>query len=275
VKDGGALNGLNTETEAGGIPLPGKVEVYLTSVSRRLTTALGDNLVGTYLHGSAVLGGYNPARSDLDVLVVARGPLSEDDKQNVGEQLLSDAAAVPADTLELSVITLSTAQDVTGSPNYELHVNTRDRRWADGSGRSDPDLILHLPIVRQSGRILGHGPQAVDVVSPVNRALVLQEMCRELLEAPLGPFVAPEYLVLNACRNRAYLREGRFFSKVEGGRWVLDHETDVDPRTVEAAIRRQDGSDSAAPLSHDEAAGFARNVAGGIQAELRNLQRGR
>jgi hypothetical protein len=271
VNEGGALDGSNTE--AGRIPVPGKVEVYLTSVSQRLSTALGDNVVGTYLHGSAVLGGYNPARSDLDVLVVVRGPLSEDDKQNVGELLLSDAAAVPADTLELSVITLSTAQNVTGSPKYELHVNTRDRRWADGWGRSDPDLILHLPIVRQSGRILGRGPHAVDVVSPVNRVLVLREMCRELLEAALGPFVAPEYFVLNACRNRAYLREGRFFSKVEGGRWVLEHETDVDPRIVAAAIRRQDGSDSNAPLTHDEAASVARDAAARIQEEILNAQR--
>lgn len=275
MKEGGALDGGAIKLPPTGTPesavlLPSEVEAYLTSVSLRLATVLGANLVGAYLHGSAVLGGYNPARSDLDVLVIVRDPLPEESKRKVGAELLSDAAAVPAGTLELSVITLSTAQDVTSSPKYELHVNTRERRWADGSGRSDPDLILHLPIVRQSGRELGRGPQAVEVVAPVNRALVLQEMRRELLEAPLGPSVAPEYVVLNACRNLAYLGEGRFFSKIEGGRWILDQETDVDPRIVEAAIRRQDGSDSHAPVTHNEAAGVARDAAAHIQHELLN-----
>jgi streptomycin 3"-adenylyltransferase len=31
---------------------------------------LGDNLHGIYLHGSLALGCFNPARSDIDVLVV-------------------------------------------------------------------------------------------------------------------------------------------------------------------------------------------------------------
>ena len=32
---------------------------------------LGENLVGVYLHGSAVMGCFNPAKSDLDFIVVA------------------------------------------------------------------------------------------------------------------------------------------------------------------------------------------------------------
>src|SRR3954466_4697710 len=39
-------------------------------VSRR---ALGPNLVAAYLYGSAVLGGFTPARSDVDILLVVAG----------------------------------------------------------------------------------------------------------------------------------------------------------------------------------------------------------
>ncbi len=33
---------------------------------------LGDNLIGIYLHGSAVMGCYNKQKSDIDLLVVGR-----------------------------------------------------------------------------------------------------------------------------------------------------------------------------------------------------------
>ena len=31
---------------------------------------LGDNLVGIYLHGSSVMGCFNPKKSDLDLIIV-------------------------------------------------------------------------------------------------------------------------------------------------------------------------------------------------------------
>ena len=234
-----------------------------------MSSKLGANLVGAYLHGSAVLGGFNPDRSDLDVLVVVKGSLSREERRDLGEDLLSDAAHVPADTLELSVITESTARRVTSSPKYELHVNSRDRRWADGLYRSDPDLILHLPIVRQAGRTLGPGPSSIEIVGQVPRDLVLRGMRHELVNAPLGPSVKPEYLVLNACRNVAYLREKRFFSKIEGGRWALEHEIGLPTQVVTAAICRQEGSDPEAAFSHEDGAKAAQYVADLVEVELK------
>jgi hypothetical protein len=81
--------------------------------------------------------------------------------------------------------------------------------------------------------------------------------------------VKPEYLVLNACRNLAYLREDRFFSKIEGGRWALEHDTDLPPLIVKAAIRRQEGSDPKAALSHEDGARVAQHVADLIEVELK------
>ena len=36
---------------------------------------LQENLVGIYLHGSAVMGCFNPDRSDIDLIVVVERPL--------------------------------------------------------------------------------------------------------------------------------------------------------------------------------------------------------
>jgi predicted nucleotidyltransferase len=43
---------------------------------------LGPDVVGGYLHGSAVLGGLRP-RSDIDVLVVSRRPTTREEKQRL------------------------------------------------------------------------------------------------------------------------------------------------------------------------------------------------
>ena len=38
---------------------------------------LQDNLVGVYLHGSAVMGCFNPDRSDIDLIVVVERPIPD------------------------------------------------------------------------------------------------------------------------------------------------------------------------------------------------------
>ena len=42
---------------------------------------LKDNLVGIYLHGSAVMGCFNPAKSDIDLSVVVKDSMSDSDKR--------------------------------------------------------------------------------------------------------------------------------------------------------------------------------------------------
>ena len=50
-----------------------KVEkMILKSFVTQSKKILGDNLVGIYLHGSAVMGCYNEKKSDIDLLVVVK-----------------------------------------------------------------------------------------------------------------------------------------------------------------------------------------------------------
>lgn len=245
--------------------LPPPVEQYLTTLAVRVAEALGDNLVGTYLHGSAVLGGFNPDRSDVDVLVVVHHGLTGQDRDELAARLDPRALPVPAATLEMSVVTLDSARRPTAAPSYEMHVNTFRDRIADGRGRVDPDLLLHYPIVRQCGRLLGPGMSPEEVFAPLPRSLVLAAMATELEEASDSGEATPEYILLNACRNLAYLEEGRFYSKIGGGEWVVARAPDVDPHLVRAALRRQDGSDPDAVVD----ATAVRETAGRIAAGLR------
>ena len=52
------------------VDLPPEVTPLLDELVSGITDALGDNLVGVYLRGSLALGGFDPATSDVDVLVV-------------------------------------------------------------------------------------------------------------------------------------------------------------------------------------------------------------
>jgi streptomycin 3"-adenylyltransferase len=52
------------------------VEAYLAALVRVLRAQLGGGLAGAYLHGSAVLGGWHPERSDVDVLAVCAAPVA-------------------------------------------------------------------------------------------------------------------------------------------------------------------------------------------------------
>ena len=49
------------------------------SFVRRSREILGENLVGIYLHGSAAMGCFNDKKSDIDLLVVVKGEVSDED----------------------------------------------------------------------------------------------------------------------------------------------------------------------------------------------------
>ena len=45
------------------------MDTVINSFVEKSKEILQDNLVGVYLHGSAVMGCYNPANSDIDLIV--------------------------------------------------------------------------------------------------------------------------------------------------------------------------------------------------------------
>lgn len=48
------------------------MDTVINSFVEKSKEILQDNLVGVYLHGSAVMGCYNPAKSDIDLTVVVK-----------------------------------------------------------------------------------------------------------------------------------------------------------------------------------------------------------
>lgn len=247
-------------------------ERYATDVAAALAGVLGPDLTGVYLHGSAVLGGFDARRSDVDILVVSEGAMTAGQQTAAAEALSEERLPCPAAGLELSVVTLAAARHPAARPAFELHVTTEpeDRKVVDGHGHGgDPDLVLHFAVCRAAGRLLGLGRPADQVFAPVPGELVRAQLAAELHWATglrSGAELYPgEYAVLNACRAWRYAVDGTLVSKVDGGEWALSRVPGPDRELIATALARQRcqpaaGLDPASVMRFVEAVLVARQV---------------
>ncbi|MDT0320225.1 aminoglycoside adenylyltransferase domain-containing protein [Streptomyces millisiae] len=217
--------------------MPDRVVGHVEEIAATLATQRPD-LVGVYLHGSAVLGGFDPARSDVDVLAVVAGPEGESAQRRAGEAVAATAARCPGAGLELSVLTAATAREL-GDCRFEAHVNTTGAEpvIVPGAGAGgDPDLVLHAAVCREFGRAV-LGPPPGEVFGRPPRQRILAAMAADLRWAIDAGHAA--YAVLNACRAARFAEEGRLCSKLDGARWYLGRHPD--DATVTAALTRHLG----------------------------------
>jgi Aminoglycoside adenylyltransferase, C-terminal domain len=219
------------------------------AVSSVLAEALGPELVAVYLHGSAVLGGFRWDRSDLDVLVLSRGPLSDAQLARAA----TDLAAVhyPANGLELSVVTADeAASPQLPAPRFQLHVTSpgwdRTGTVVDGRPRDgDPDLVLHLEVCREAGETV-RGPSPRETICAVPHESLARAVVDEVRWARTHT-PPPEYLVLTAARAWLFSQTGQLVSKVAAGEWAVGRWQDR--AVIDAALARQGGGESAVPAA--------------------------
>jgi streptomycin 3"-adenylyltransferase len=234
---------------------------YLEALTAEAAAVLGGRLVGVYAHGSLLLGGYLPTRSDIDVLVVVKDPLSADEQADLAGRLSEDALPCPAVGLELSVVLRSVAAAPTARPAFELHVTTapQDRKVVDGHGHpGDLDLVLHFAVCHA----LGYTPFA-----EVPPSLVLARVADELTWA--AEHNPSEYAVLNACRAWRYAVDGSLVSKVDGGRWAETRLDEPELTLVREALARQSGEE-AARLDPDAVRTFVRRLRDDVEVIMRS-----
>ncbi len=215
--------------------------IVADQIADELRTALVEDLIGLYLHGSATLGGFHWDRSDIDLLAVSARPLSNTEFHEIGRRLI--ALDVPANGLEFSLMTFEEVRALrVDMPRFQLHLATRgwDRteKLRDGRGHpGDPDLILHAFACREAGEAIV-GPPPDELFPAIPPARVLRKMLDELdwAEQHAPP---PEYAVLTACRAWYYLEKGTICSKIEAGEWAKDRLEDR--LAVESVLARQRG----------------------------------
>ena len=231
---------------------------YLEALTAEVTAVLGGRLVGVYAHGSLLLGGYLPTRSDIDVLVVVEDPLSPDEQADLAARLSEDALPCPAVGLELSVVLRSVAAAPTARPAFELHVTTapQDRKVVDGHGHpGDLDLVLHFAVCHAPRlRTLRRGT-AVAGARPGRRRAHVGRRAQPVRVR------RPQRLPRLALRRRRAL-----VSKVDGGRWAETRLTGPERTLVRDALALQSGEETT-PLDPDVVRTFAGRLRDVIRIE--------
>jgi streptomycin 3"-adenylyltransferase len=187
---------------------------------------------GMYLHGSLALSGFQPARSDIDIVVTTSERISVQAQRAAVELLLRVSKfPAPIDIWFLAEHDLASFQQPLP---FTLHYDERLREsfqqdlssdawqhWND-QPRSDSHLAIYLTVLQRRGvRLAG---KAIDEVFPhVPEQAFLDALVASFQEARAHYLQDLVAFVLDSCRVYAYLRDGQLLSKNQGGAWGLAH----------------------------------------------------
>ena len=198
-----------------------------TEQSRKI---LKENLTGIYLHGSSVMGCFNPEKSDIDLIVVVDRPPDDTVKREFLDMVVRCNALGPAKGIEMSVVLRKVCSPFVYPTPYELHFSAGHLEWYEEDpddyvrrmNGTDKDLAAHFTIINKRGRCL-YGAPIREVFAEVPAADYMDSLWYDVEEAADEITEYPMYLTLNLARVLAYKEEGLVLSKKEGGEWALNH----------------------------------------------------
>src|SRR5436305_5057505 len=208
------------------------IQSEVNTLQTELQRLLGQNLLGIYLHGSLALGGFQPGRSDIDVIVVTAQRIDLETKCRCIELLLRiSKMPCPLDIRflveqDLFPFQQSLLCDLHYSEiwreNYQQELRTGTWKHWNDSIRRDPDLAVHLTVLHRCGICL-YGKPIAEALPAVPEQDFRDAIIKDVQLAQVEPLYDPISFVLNACRACAYLQDGANLSKDAGGAWGLAH----------------------------------------------------
>lgn len=201
------------------------LEPLLETLVSGIRAVLGGDLLGIYLYGSSVSGGFDPGVSDLDLVAVTSAEVEEIDLAGLEQMHLDIVSRNPewSDRLEIIYIGWTTLQSFRTSagslavisPGEPFHVVGEVAEW-----------LQNWYLVRNAGVTL-YGAAAADVIPPIARvefvAAVVRyaDWLRKRNHDDLGPG-SLAYAVLSLCRALRTVRTGMHGSKQEAAAWTRE-----------------------------------------------------
>ena len=224
-----------------------KLQPILSEFAEGSTRTLGENLSGIYLHGSAAMGCFDPARSDIDLILTVRKEPSDEEKKAFLQMLLALQEAMPGaqnhDGFELSIVTEEASRHFEHPTPFVLHFSAghlhrvledMDRYIAEMKG-TDPDLAAHFTVIRARGKCL-YGPEIAEMFGEVPEEAYLDSILMDVSEAEEDVLENPVYVILNLCRVLGFIRDRKVLSKREGGEWALKNLPEELRKTAREAL---------------------------------------
>ncbi|MFD4861712.1 aminoglycoside adenylyltransferase family protein [Streptomyces atratus] len=186
--------------------------------------AVGPELVGMYLHGSAVLGGLAPA-SDLDVLTVTRRSLGNRQRRSLLEGLLEISGLTSTvRPVELTVVVQSEVRPWRFPPAGDFLYGEWLREEYEAGGIPQPgpmpDLALVLTMALSGDRPLT-GPRPAEVLAPVPHADLVRASVAGIPELLTELDEDTRNVLLTLARIWATLATGEIKPKDAAADWAL------------------------------------------------------
>jgi len=200
---------------------------------------LGDNLTGIYLHGSAVMGCFNPAESDIDLILVVKDEVPDTAKRQFMDMVVELNSWAPKKGLELSIVKEEVCKPFVYPTPFELHFSVAHLNWYRANPEdyvakmkgTDKDLAAHFTIIYHRGKAL-HGKAIREVFAEVSHEAYMDSIWCDIEGAAEDILDSPMYIILNLCRVLGYKEEGLILSKKEGGEWMLGKLAEGDHGTL-------------------------------------------
>ncbi len=203
-----------------------------------------DNLTGIYLHGSAVMGCFNPKKSDIDLIVVVNEKMDTGSKKAFMNMIVELNSQGPAKGIEVSIVTRDACKPFVYPTPFELHFSVMHLGWYKDNPDdyiqnmigTDKDLAAHFTIIGKRGKCL-YGQPVEEVFAEVPRQDYIDSIWEDIADACDDIADNTMYLTLNLARVLAYCRDELILSKKEGGEWGLLNLPDRYRAHIEMAMK--------------------------------------
>ena len=200
------------------------MEELINLIKKDYAGILKEDLAGIYLHGSYVLGDFDPKVSDLDYLIVVNKEISDEKKLQIWEVVLRLNKYAPKKGLEFSIVLLADCLKPSLNFPYQFHYSPKylNEYLKDPVSTikklqgTDKDLPGYGYLIKQKGISLA-GKKIEEVFQNFSYPLYLESLWFDLKD-DRDRGEEPE-TILNISRTMELLETGKIVSKVQGGKW--------------------------------------------------------
>lgn len=240
---------------------PEEIKEFVYRILNNTKNIIHDNFIGLYLHGSLAMGGFNPQRSDIDLLVITEDGLEVGTKRSLAQQFLTYSGnSFP---IEISFLTIEQLKDFNHPSPFEFHfsefwrtryeeeLSLQTYNYINGVIREDPDLAAHITITAERG-ICVEGKPIKDVFPSIHPSLYISSILGDFNECLENIVETPVYCTLNLIRVYIYLSEGIISSKEEAGIWGLKSLPEAMKQTLQKVVANYSAKDGTYEFERNE-----------------------
>lgn len=252
--------------------IPDTVKTCIEELVNKINSTLTNNLIGIYLHGSIPMNCFNPKSSDIDMLVLTKDTLTENQKTKLIAEYNSVKDRCP-NKIELNVITEKVLNPFIYPTPCELYLTGEEDSVLTTT--DEYEIASSIVILKKYGICL-YG-QSIETTFPnISRKHYLDSISKDaewsyknIMKGPNeGNCLVPMYAVLNFCRVLAFIQNDLILSKKDGAQWGLENLPKDYKSVIREALDEYTKKNSSKKVNCKILKGFAIYANGKIQEAL-------